>query len=85
MRIVGVRISAPFARLLVERLEDAGFDGTARKIAQAIEVQVATEAPLTVADHEAILVALEGHCPAGLYRLRGELLEEQRRLRGPLS
>ena len=84
VRIVGVRISAPFARVLVENLEREGFDGTAGKIAKAIELQVTTEAPLTTADHDAVLAALEGHCPAGLYRLRRELEKEQR-LRGGLT
>jgi hypothetical protein len=42
MRIVGVRIGAPIARLLAEILESAGFDSTAEKIAQAIELQVTT-------------------------------------------
>jgi len=42
---------------------------------------VATEAPLTWADHEAILVALGDNCPTSLSRLRRELLEEQRRMR----
>lgn len=81
MRIVGLRIGAPVARLLVQIVEDAGFDDTAAKIAQAIELNVTTEAPLTTDDHEAILVALGGNCPASLSRLRRELLEEQRRLR----
>ena len=85
MRIVGVRVGAPYARRLVELVEEAGFDGTARKLAQAIELRVTTEAPLTTADHEAILVTLGNHCPDGLSRLRRELLEEQRRLRRPLS
>ena len=84
MRIVGVRISAPFARLLVEILEREGFDGTAAKLAHAIELQVTTEAPLTTEDHDAVLAALEVDCPAGLYRLRREL-EEERRLRGRLT
>jgi len=82
MRIVGLRIGAPVARLLVDLLEDAGFGSTAAKIAEAIELQVTTEAPLTTADHEAILIALGSDCPAGLSRLRRELLEERRRLRG---
>jgi hypothetical protein len=81
MRIVGVRIGTPIARLLAEILESAGFDSTAEKIAQAIELQVTTEAPLTTADHEAILVALGSRCPPELSRLRRELLEEQRRRR----
>ena len=81
MRIVGLRLDAPVARLLVDILYDAGFDSTAAKIAQAIELQVATEAPLTAADHEVILLALGDTCPATLSRLRRELLEEQRRLR----
>jgi hypothetical protein len=82
MRIVGLRIAAPVAGLLVDRLEDAGFGSTAAKIAEAIELQVTTEAPLTTADHEAILIALGSNCPASLSRLRRELLEERRRLRG---
>ena len=81
MRIVGLRLDAPVARLLVDILYDAGFDSTAAKIAQAIELQVATEAPLTAADHEAILLALGDTWPSTLSRLRRELLEEQRRLR----
>ena len=81
MRIVGLRIGAPVARLLVGILQEEGFDDTAAKIAQAIELHVTTEAPLTTDDHEAILVALGSNCPASLSRLRRELLEEQRRLR----
>ena len=81
MRIVGLRISTPMARLLTEILAEAGFGETAGKVAQAIELQVTTEAPLTLADHEAILAALGGRCPPELGRLRRELLEEQRRLR----
>jgi hypothetical protein len=81
MRIVGLRIGAPVARLLVGIVRDAGFEDTAMRIEEAIELQVATEAPLTAADHDAILVALGANCPASLSRLRRELLEEQRRLR----
>ena len=81
MRIVGLRIGAPVARLLVEIVQEAGFDDTAARIAQAIELHVTTEAPLTAADHEAILVALGSNCPASLSRLRRELLDEQRWLR----
>jgi hypothetical protein len=81
MRIAGLRLSAPIARLLAQILDEAGFVATAGKITQAIELRVATEAPLTIADHEAILAALGDRCPPELYRLRRELLEEQRRLR----
>ncbi len=81
MRICGVRISAPAARLLAELLHGAGSNDTASKVATAIELQVTTEAPLTVADHEAILSVLGGHCPTGLSRLRRVLLEEQRHRR----
>lgn len=81
MRIVGLRIGAPVARLLVEILQDTGFDSTATKVAQAIELHVTTEAPLTASDHEAILIALGNDCPASLSRLRRELLDERRRLR----
>ena len=83
MRIVGLRLGAPVARLLVDILYDAGFDSTAAKIAQAIELRLATEAPLTAADHEAILVALGDNCPTSLSRLRRELLEETRLRRRP--
>jgi hypothetical protein len=81
VRIAGLRIAVPAARLLVGILRDAGVHDTAARIEQAIELQVATEAPLTVEDHEAILVALGDNCPASLSRLRRELLEEQRWLR----
>lgn len=81
MRIAGLRVAAPAARLLVGILQDAGYRDTAARIDQAIELQVATEAPLTLEDHEAILVALGESCPTSLARLRRELLEEQRRLR----
>ncbi len=81
MRIAGVRISAPAARVLVEILQGAGSDDTSSKIANAIELQVTTEAPLTIADHDAIVSALGGYCPASLGRLRRILLEEQRHRR----
>ena len=81
MRIVGLRIAAPAARMLQEILEDGGPDVAAARIAEAIELRVTTEAPLTAEDHEAILLALGEACPTGLARLRRELLEEQRRLR----
>ena len=81
MRIAGLRLGAPVARLLVQILDEAGFQDTAARISQAIELRVTTEAPLTLADHEAILSALGDRCPPELYRLRRELLEEQRRLR----
>ncbi len=81
MRIVGLRIAAPIARLLTQVLEEAGFADTAGKVSQAIELQVTTEAPLTAADHEVILVALGRRCPPELARLRRELLDEQRRRR----
>jgi hypothetical protein len=85
MRIAGVRIITPSARLLVELVEDGGFGSTARKIATAIELRVTTEAPLTADDHQAILRVLGSHCPTSLARLRRELLEEQRRIRGGLA
>lgn len=78
MRIVGVRLGAPVARLLSETLERDGYPETAGKIADAIELQVTVEAPLTGADHEAIAEALSRTCPAPLYRLRTEILEQQR-------
>ena len=81
MRIAGVRLGAPVARLLSEILEGEGYPETAGKIAGAIEQKITLEAPLTPADYEAILDALDRNCPATLYRLRTELLEQQRRLR----
>jgi hypothetical protein len=81
VRIVCVRLGAPVARLLAQTLEAEGYPDTAGKIADAIKRQITVEAPLTLADYEAIAAALERNCPAPLYRLRTELLEEQRRLR----
>jgi hypothetical protein len=81
MRIAGIRLQTPVARLLAEILEGEGFHDTAETIAEAIELRVTTEAPLTVDDHEAILLALGRRCPPTLSRLRRELLEEQRRRR----
>jgi len=77
VRIAGVRLGAPVARLLSEILDDRGQPATATRIRDAIERRVTVEAPLTVSDHEAILEALEGDCPSTLYRLRRELLEER--------
>lgn len=82
MRIAGARISAEYARLLQDIVERAGFHETAARLAQAIEQRVTTEAPLTIEDHEAILLALEPSCPAGLNRLRTELAKDQRLRRG---
>jgi hypothetical protein len=81
MRIAGVRLAAPVARLLSEILESEGYSETAGKIADAIERQITIEAPLTLEDYEAISAVLAHNCPAPLYRLRTELLEELRRLR----
>jgi hypothetical protein len=83
VRIAGIRISPEHARLLVQIVEGGGFDGTAARLAQAVEMRVTTEAPLTIADHEAILAALQGDCPAGLYRLRTVLDKDNRLRRGP--
>ena len=82
MRIAGVRLGAPVARLLSEILESEGYPETAGKIAESVKLKVTVEAPLTGADYEAIAEALSpSNCPASLYRLRTELLEQQRRLR----
>jgi hypothetical protein len=81
MRIAGVRLGAPVARLLSEILESEGYPVTASKIADTIKRRITTEAPLTLADYEAISTALGRNCPASLYRLRTEVLEQQRRLR----
>ena len=78
MRIAGVRLGAPVARLLSEILEREGYPATAGKIVDAIKQRVTVEAPLTGADYEAIAEALSRNCPASLYRLRTELLEQQR-------
>ena len=80
MRVAGVHLGAPVARLLSEILEREGYE-TARKIADAIAQKVTVEAPLVLADYEAIAEALSRDCPAPLYRLRTQLLEELRRLR----
>jgi len=81
VRIVGVRLGAPVARLLSEILDRSGYPETAAKIADAIDRRWTLEAPLTLADHEAIIEALAEDCPTTLHRLRTELLEEQRRIR----
>lgn len=81
MRIAGVRLGAPVARLLSEILEREGYPETAGKVADAIRLKVTVEAPLAGADYQAIAEALSHDCPATLYRLRTELLEQQRRLR----
>ena len=78
MRIAGVRLASPVAHLLSEILEREGYPVTAGKIADAITRRVTVEAPLTGADYEAIAEALDRNCPATLYRLRTELLEQQR-------
>jgi hypothetical protein len=82
VRIAGIRISPEYARLLAEILARDGFDGAAARLAQAIDLQVTTEAPLTAADYEAVRAALQGDCPAGLRRLRTELDKDQRLRRG---
>jgi hypothetical protein len=63
MRLAGLRIAAPAARMLQEILEDGGHAATAARIAEAIELRVTTEAPLTAEDHEAILLALGTGAP----------------------
>jgi DNA-binding FadR family transcriptional regulator len=81
MRIAGIRLEPHVARLLSEILEGAGFHDTASRVVVSIERGITTEAPLTIADHEAILEALGRDCPPTLRRLLQELLEEQRRIR----
>ena len=86
MRVAGVRLAAPVARLLADMLESEGHPEIAATIGQAIALQVTTEAPLTLEDHAAILDMLTRDCPSTLNRLRHELAEEERRLRrGPGS
>ena len=81
MRIAGVHLGAPVARLLSEILESGGYPETAGKIADAIKQRITVEAPLTLDDYEAISTVLTGNCPAPLYRLHTELLAQQRRMR----
>ena len=81
MRIAGVRLGAPVARLLSERLESEGYPETGGRVADAIERRITVEAPLTLDDYEAISMVLAHDCPASLHRLRTELLEQQQRLR----
>jgi hypothetical protein len=81
VRIAGVRLGAPVARLLSEFLDAGGHPATAARIRDAIERRITIEAPPTIADHEAILEALEEDFPSTLNSLRRELLEERQRLR----
>ncbi len=81
MRIAGVRLQAPVARVLSQSLEGAGFPETASRIARAIEMRVTVEAPLTPSDYEAILETLNRSCPSTLHRLHRSLLEDQRYIR----
>jgi hypothetical protein len=85
VRIAGVRVTAEYARLLRGIVERAGFDGTAARLGQAIDMRITTEVPLMVEEHDAILAALQGDCPPGLYRLRTELEKDQRLRRGPVG
>ena len=54
-----------------------GYPETAGRIAEAIDMQVTVEAPLTRADYTAIADALGRNCPATLYRLRTELAQRR--------
>jgi hypothetical protein len=80
MRIAGVRLGAPVARVLSEILRAEGFPATADKVADGIERGL-VEPRLTLADHQAILEALGRTCPSTLRRLRQRLLEEERYVR----
>ena len=81
MRIAGVQLGAPVARLLSEILRTEGFPSTADKVADAIERRITVETPLTLDDHQAIREALGRNCPSTLNRLRQRLDEEQRYIR----
>ena len=81
MRVAGVRLGAPVARLLSETLETEGYPDTASKIADAIARKITVEPPLTLDDYEAISATLSRNCPVPLYRLRTELLKDLQRLR----
>jgi hypothetical protein len=77
VRIAGIRVAAPYASLLADLVESAGFSDTALALRGAIGGQVTVEAPLTVADREAILAALGESCPPPLTRLRRALADER--------
>ena len=81
MRIAGVQLGAPVARLLADILEGEGYPDTAGKIADAINRQITIEAPLALEDYEAISAVLAHTCPASLHRLRSTLVEELQRVR----
>jgi hypothetical protein len=81
MRIAGVRLQPPVARLLSDILEGAGHADTSAKIVEAVSLQITVEAPLTAADYQAILDVLNRDCPPTLYRLHRELLDDQRYIR----
>jgi len=81
MRIAGARIDVSVAHVLVEVLRTEGYPVTADRIVDALNGQITTEAPLTLADHQAILAALSRNCPTTLHRLRERLREEQRYVR----
>jgi hypothetical protein len=81
MRVAGVRLQAPVARLLAEVLEAQGFPATAARIADAIERRITVEAPLTGGDYQAILDTLDRSCPPTLYGLHRVLLEDRRYVR----
>jgi hypothetical protein len=81
MRIAGLRLHAPVARLLAEIVEKEGFPATAAKVTDAIQRGITTEAPLSGADYGAILETLNRNCPPTLYKLHRVLLEDQRYIR----
>ena len=81
MRIAGVRLQPPVARLLADILEGAGFGDTSAKITEAIRLKVTVEAPLTADDYRAVLDVLNRTCPPTLYRLHRKLLDDQRYIR----
>ena len=57
MRIAGMRLGAPVARLLSEILEDEGYPETAGKIADAIARRVTVNVALTLEDYEGAVLA----------------------------
>jgi hypothetical protein len=81
MRVAGVRLQAPAARLLSQVIAGEGYPDTAGRIGEAIEQGITTEAPLTGADYAVILEVLNRTCPPMLYNLRRNLLEDQRYIR----
>jgi hypothetical protein len=81
VRIAGVRLGAPVARLLAEIVQGERYPETAARLVGAIDRRITVEARLTLADHQAIIECLSRNCPPTLGRLRQELDDERRYVR----